>query len=748
MENHQNITEAFEHIIKTLQKVEQTSELFSQLKNITAELSFIKQYVMKSIETLNHQYNSFIKGTELLSSLVEFQKNIIQCKEPDDLVSNLFSFLKGNLPFDEAFIAFRREQDKNDYAIISSPINSSAEYKEFINKNAGILQKFLLDNNQLSYVVSDTSDDEFSFIDWRNLSVTSAIFFLLRVHDQFIGMGVLIRKKNSFELKDLSFINLILGFISLLIYQNYYLSWVKSRLLEQSQVLKVLDEVKYNDFFEKGPYYLFSLDTQNIVIHANSAGENNGLFNYNDLIGNDFLEIIPRAFHSGLKRVINSVQIGKISTYRSPLISKNGKNLMMEFLMSRIEIKDRDNIVLVLAVDITENYIKDMMDKRNEMLDEIDQFSRILVSQFNNLLTTIIPNITLLRNNMSPQDPNQPQLEIIEKAAKRSANLVQKFLYYDVDEGETHEITNLNKIISSFIQGYDKFKSHNIKVQLDLDPLLKGLKILPLRIRKLLGILLDNSVLALQGKADPKIHISTTLLRQQIDGLIENRQYYLKAGNYIELSVFDNGCGIPERGLSQVFKPFYSTRVKNEGVGLELFMAYNILKDMKGQIFIDSEVDKYTKVSVFLPFKEEKDLSPVNLHEQRMYKTPSIKQPTVLVVDDEYNIRSMMKEIMEMSGLKVFTAGNGRDGLDVYQRHKKDIDLIIMDIVMPIMDGRAAFNEIRKINPNQKVFIISGYSQREDLEDMLEKGAIGFMRKPFQVKEIVDKVKDILNIKN
>jgi len=101
-----------------------------------------------------------------------------------------------------------------------------------------------------------------------------------------------------------------------------------------------------------------------------------------------------------------------------------------------------------------------------------------------------------------------------------------------------------------------------------------------------------------------------------------------------------------------------------------------------------------------------------------------------------------------MAGMKVYTAGDGRAGVDIYQRHKKDIDLIVMDMVMPIMDGRAAFKEIRKINPKQKIFIISGYSQREDLQDILDNGAVGFLRKPFQVKEIVEKIQEILHLKN
>ena len=133
-------------------------------------------------------------------------------------------------------------------------------------------------------------------------------------------------------------------------------------------------------------------------------------------------------------------------------------------------------------------------------------------------------------------------------------------------------------------------------------------------------------------------------------------------------------------------------------------------------------------------------------------KVPAVKKkhkkPTVLVIDDEYNIRSMMKEIMEMHGFNVYTAGNGRDGVEVFQRYRDEIDLVVLDMVMPVMDGKAAFIEITKIKPDQKVFIISGYSSREDLEDILKRGAIGYMRKPFQVNEIISKIKEILNLES
>lgn len=230
--------------------------------------------------------------------------------------------------------------------------------------------------------------------------------------------------------------------------------------------------------------------------------------------------------------------------------------------------------------------------------------------------------------------------------------------------------------------------------------------------------------------------------------MVKGKPFYLDAGNYVEISVYDNGCGIPEKNLYRIFKPFYSTRIKNEGVGLGLFIAYNIVNDMNGQIYVDSRLGEFTEIFIYLPVKEEKLMELNAKPKKGIFMEGKQTHPAVLIVDDEYNIRSMMQEIMEVYNLKVYTAGNGREGVGVFQQHQSEIDLVILDMVMPVMDGPATFDEIRKMNPEQKIFIISGYSQREDLEEMLRKGAVGFMRKPFQLKEIVNQIKKVLNLKD
>ena len=213
----------------------------------------------------------------------------------------------------------------------------------------------------------------------------------------------------------------------------------------------------------------------------------------------------------------------------------------------------------------------------------------------------------------------------------------------------------------------------------------------------------------------------------------------------MELFVEDNGMGIDERVLPQIFKPFFSTKIRNEGVGLGLYIAYNIVKDMEGQIFVESQSGKGTKFFIYIPYKDESEMQQILPGMEEVVKE---KTPTLLIVDDEYNIRSMLKEVFEMNGFSVYTAANGQEGVDIYREHLLEIDLVILDMVMPIMDGKKAFYEIKKMKDDQKVIIISGYAQREDLQEILRKGALAFMSKPFQIDAIVAKVKECLNNNN
>jgi CheY-like chemotaxis protein/signal transduction histidine kinase len=748
MKSQDQLINSFESILSSLKKMENAAGVLSDLSKISAELETLDHYVRESLKNVNYQFDTFTQNTNLLSEVIDFQKKLIQSKNIDRSVETIFNFLEEKTAFDLGFIIYKLKEEDETYEIITQQREQAGLYRKLVDNSQweGLKQFFI--ENESAQLVTDLAAFGHPEVQWALLHAKSLILFPLKARGHLFGIGFLVRQKKLFELKDLSSINLLNTLISLVIYQNFYFAWLKSKFIQQSRLSKVLDEVKYPDFFENGPLFLFTLDSRFVVLHANAAALKNIEINGEAIIGENFFEIIPSSQRAAFQKFVSENKDRPFQVFRCPLQVSAGHLSVMEFIVSPLNNNMNSAVYLVLAGEVTGNYFREVIDHRNEILDEIDQFSRILVNQFNNLLMVLFPNINMLKRIIPANHPQYVHLESMQRAAQRSANLVQKFLNYDVEDLENFEIGNLNKFINSYATAVKKELPDYIQVQIELDPVIKNSRIYPLRLRRLLDILMSNSIIALQGRKNALIKFSSRIREQKKDGLVDGKPFFLKKGKYLEICVWDNGIGIPEKSLTQVLKPFYSTRIKNEGVGLELFIAYNLIKDMKGFIFFDSKVDQYTAVYLYWPFREEKEMGTRVVELPKEEKKVQAKQATVLVVDDEYNIRTMMKEIMEMAGMKVYTAGDGRAGVDIYQRHKKDIDLIVMDMVMPIMDGRAAFNEIRKINPKQKIFIISGYSQREDLQDILDNGAVGFLRKPFQVKEIVEKIQEILHIKS
>lgn len=746
MTGNTDILKDFEEIIGSIKRVEKNAEIFRELKHISSELSELKEDVENKMKTVFKNIEDFDSDVSLYSQLLNFQKEVVNCTSSVKSTAKIFEFLKQNIVYDFGFILFKLDVSDSEYSILS-PFGERPKIQKFIKKSDIEPLRSYIEKKAHAIKSSEMAHIGNIKVDWQILGGKTAIIFPLSVMNKNIGMGILVGKENSFQPKDVALLNLVLGLISLIIYHNEYLTRLKTKLIKHSALRKINSDTTLSKILEKWPVSLFILDSNNLILQMNERATKTWTKKDEILLGENFLDFIPKTYKSGLLKTISEVHEEKIGTFISPLISENGPVPIVEMLIGNVKMENQ-SVSIVLAVDISERYFKELVEHRNELLDELDQFSRILVGQFNNLLTVILPNISILRNLLKANNSTKKYLDSIEKTARRSSNLVQKFLNYDVEDTETIEEININKLVMRHLNSLREDLPERIKTNLNLDTNIRRAKFYPIRIIKLLDILIANSLIALQNKQNAEIDFSTKQIKHNTNGLINGKTFYLEKGEYVELCVRDNGVGIPPNSIMQVLKPFYSTRVKNEGVGLELFIAYNLVKDMKGHIFFDSQLDKYTAVYIYLPFREEDKMQTTVREKVEISQDALVKKPTILVVDDEYNIRSMMREIMEMSGLKVFTAGNGKDGVETFKKNREIIDLIIMDMVMPVMDGREAFSEIKKIDPDQKIFIISGYSQREDLEDMLDKGAVGFMRKPFQVKEIVNRVKQILESSN
>jgi len=740
MAERENFKAYFDNILNRLEDLEKSSQTLVNVKEVKNDITDLETYIRTAFETLDHQYQNYVNQINLLSELIEFQRQVIRYKSPEEVNKAIFQFLESHIPFEQGFIYFRVSEDDDDFELITPHQHKIKVYREFLEESNLSVFNNLISKRDLGLLFTNVYEFQKGHIPWHKLRANSIILFPIRVRDQFLGFGLLVREKEPFSISHLSFVNLNIGTISLLLFQHHYFYRLKSRLFKQFKLKKILEEVKYAEYFEKGPLFIFTLDPRGIILHTNASALEKIHLDEDVILGEKFLNLLPPRHRKPFENILNQLKEGEVRFYKAPILVKDGGEIILEFYISKLELQERFTLNIIFAVDSTREYFLELQERREEVLSEISQFAKVISAQVNNLLTILVPNVSLMRTKLPDDHEFQKYLQTMEKYIQQTTGLVQKFLNFDLPEFEPPRILNVNQKIQELIESFDRDKPTGITVKLSLDPSIPKFQVCPARLQKLLKILFENSVDALSGEGE--IRIATKLVKMVKDGLLLPHQFYLKRGQYVEISFADNGIGIDSRFLPHIFKPFFSTKVKNEGVGLGLFIAYNIVKNLKGEIFVKSQPNEGTTFYIYLPTEGEIEMQK---ELPGMEEVLQPKPPAILVVDDEYNIRSMLQEIFEMNGYCVYTASNGQEAVEIFKKHASEIELVVLDMVMPIMDGRTTFMHIQKMKPDQKVIIVSGYAQREDIEDMLNKGALFFLRKPFQVGDILNKVKEVLS---
>jgi CheY-like chemotaxis protein len=222
---------------------------------------------------------------------------------------------------------------------------------------------------------------------------------------------------------------------------------------------------------------------------------------------------------------------------------------------------------------------------------------------------------------------------------------------------------------------------------------------------------------------------------------IKDKPYDPKPGNYVLLTVTDTGKGMDEETMERIFDPFFTTKEMGRGTGLGLASAYGIIKGHRGYIDVQSKQGQGTTFSVYLPASERKAWKAVRTAEQSIEGTR-----TVLLVDDEDVILGVAQALLEAMGYRVLIARDGKEAIDVYRKNWGDIDIVLLDMVMPNIGGGEAYDRMKGINPNVKVLLSSGYSIDGEATEILNRGCDGFIQKPFSIKQLSEKIGEILGL--
>ncbi|MBA2312387.1 MAG: response regulator [Actinobacteria bacterium] len=351
-------------------------------------------------------------------------------------------------------------------------------------------------------------------------------------------------------------------------------------------------------------------------------------------------------------------------------------------------------------------------------------------------MAVILNCATFLSEDIDRADPKRKDVDEILKAGERASALTSQLLSFSRREIVKAEILDLNHVISGIKSLLQRTARESIEVELDLFPVLNPTKIDRGQLEQ---IIMNLSVNALDAMPEGgRVVVKTANVA--VDEAAVRRYPGLRSGEYVTLAVSDTGRGMSSEARARAFEPFFTTKPRGAGTGLGLSTVYGIAQQAGGHVIIDNGADAGTTFTVYLPatsVRVEQTPLPVDASgdERR-------SRETILVVEDEDGVRSVVDRILSREGYEVVTAASGPEALETFVRHSGPIHLLLTDVVMPGMSGKELADRVKKANPETPVIYMSGYPEQITTQEGVEAGQT-YIQKPFTARELLSKVRDV-----
>ena len=357
---------------------------------------------------------------------------------------------------------------------------------------------------------------------------------------------------------------------------------------------------------------------------------------------------------------------------------------------------------------------------------------------FNNILTVINANAELSLLTISQGEPYHEEFTEIRKYAMNAADLTRKLLAFSRRQIIEPRVINLNSILLDMDKMLRRIIGENIELVTLTDDSLSLIKVDPGQIEQLLTNLVVNARDAMPDKGKLTIETRNFI----IDEEYASSHPETTPGRYVMFSVTDNGCGMSKEIQKQIFDPFFTTKPKGSGTGLGLSTCYGIVKQNKGSIWVYSEPGVGTSVKVYLPVVDAPAAPSYKQSEENAFPRGD---ETILLVEDENGIMNVLKYLLKSCGYTLLTASNGYEAISAAQKTPLKIDLLITDVIMPLMGGRELADNMAKKYPDIKILFMSGYTDNSIVhQGVLDEGVM-FIQKPFPMSVFAKKVRSCLD---
>ncbi|MCP4684022.1 MAG: PAS domain S-box protein [bacterium] len=517
-------------------------------------------------------------------------------------------------------------------------------------------------------------------------------------------------------------------------------------------------EAKFRGLVESSSDWIWEVDGEGVCVYASPQVTDILGFTPAEVLGRTPFSFMPPKEAERVGNIFAGIRksSGRIVNLETTCLHKDGSRVIIE--TSGVPLRDSTGDMIGYrgvnrdATDRkTSEHEKLELERQVQHAQKLESLGVLaggIAHDFNNILMAILGNAELALDELAPHSPARHNLEEIEKASKRAADLATQMLAYSGKGRFVIICIDLNELVDEMTHLLDVSISKKAELRFNLEEKLPGIDGDATQIRQIIMNLITNASEAI-GDRNGVVALATSVIdcdRAYLDAVDatfkSGSEEPLPEGRYVCLEVADTGCGMDRATIARIFDPFFTTKFTGRGLGMSAVLG--IVRGHRGAINIYSEVGRGTTFKVLLPASQ----APINETSVQAQPKPTTEgwrgKGTVLVVDDEETVRNVGVQMLEHLGFEVLTAADGREAVDLFGERGDEIACVLLDLTMPNMDGEEAFGEMTRIRPDVNVILCSGYNEQEATQRFSGQGLASFLQKPYSFSTLKAKLMHIL----
>jgi PAS domain S-box-containing protein len=501
-------------------------------------------------------------------------------------------------------------------------------------------------------------------------------------------------------------------------------------------------EQKYTALVEVSKTGILYLKEDATVFDCNTVAEEMLGQKKDEIVGRRITTIMPereriKADEIIVKIITDVIQFGVEKVMNGCMVGSGYREIPIELYFKKMQKGSEQHIICMIRDITTMQQIEDQL-ITSQKFEGLGVLMGGMVHNFKNVMTSIMGYSSLMKTMVGGDAKLNRYLNIIETSCARAADLSKEVLNAGKKQDTSKSLLNINTLVERSVVLFEECMDKRFTVEKDLDTSLSFAEINESQIEQVLLNLLINARDAMPDGG--KIFLKTQNLYLNYEAC-KNYQN-VTGGNFVEIVVKDTGSGIHKDIQRNIFNPFFTTKEEDKGTGLGLATVERIVKSHRGFVEVFSKYGEGATFKIYLPAAEK---AVITSQDTTTHKEKRSGSETILAVDDENIIIRTITESLGSLGYHVISASDGCEAVKLFVENKSKIDLIILDLMMPAMNGYEAFKEIKAMDPCSKIILCTGYVADDSVQEMLNNGVKGLLKKPYRIEDLSRAVRLVLD---